>query len=65
MIDSIECCGKVQGYKNSTLPGIKDAKYIVINFHILLSEPICMLIALDRTSSTHSYTRVSLLLVFQ
>ena len=33
MINSIECCGKVNGYKNSTLAGIKAAKYVVVNFH--------------------------------
>ena len=27
MINSIEGCGKVKGYKNSTLSGIKAAKY--------------------------------------
>ena len=33
MINGIECCGKVKGYKNSTLTAIKAAKYVVVNFH--------------------------------
>ena len=33
MINSIEGCVKVKGYKNSTLSGIKAAKYVVVNFH--------------------------------
>ena len=33
MINSIEGCGKVKGYKNSSLSGIKAAKYVVVNFH--------------------------------
>ena len=28
-----KCCRKVKGYKNSTLAGIKAAKYVVVNFH--------------------------------
>ena len=51
MINSIEGCGKVKWYKNSTLSGIKAAKYVGL---FLLTEPTCMLIALDRTSTTHS-----------
>ena len=52
MINSIEGCLKVKGNKNSTLSGIKAAEYVVVNFQqglFLLSEPTCMLIALDRT----------------
>ena len=35
MINSIECCGKVKGYKKSTLSCIKAVKYVVVlvNFH--------------------------------
>ena len=33
MINSIEGCGNVKGYKNSTLSGIKAAEYVVVNFH--------------------------------
>ena len=33
MINSVEGCGKVNGYKNSALSGIKAAKYVVVNFH--------------------------------
>ena len=69
MINGIEGCGKVKGYKNSTLAGIKAAKYVVGNFAqglFLLSEPTCMLISFIRTSSTHSCApRVSLILVFK
>ena len=33
MINSIEDYGKVKGYKNSTLAGIKASKYFVVYLH--------------------------------
>ena len=33
VINSIDGCGKVKEYKNSTLPGIKSGKYVIVNFH--------------------------------
>ena len=67
-INSFEGGGEVKGCKKNVFTDISAAKYMVVNFQqgFPVKVSSCMLIVLDRTSSTHSYApRISSLLAFQ